>query len=113
MADYLLKEVATREEHDALIDLTFQVWNDPSITTIIRIKSGPFLGDSKAALEATIAIDKQRKWDAHNADPASHKIIVVHVPTDEVVGSICWKVYTSAPFPEGIQLLCSFALSHV
>lgn len=102
MGDYLLKEVTTREEHDATIDLTFRIWNDPSITTIIRIKSGPFQGDSKADLEATIAIDKQRKWDAHKADPASHKTIVVHVPTGDVVGSICWKVYTSAPFPDGM-----------
>ncbi|KAF4637502.1 hypothetical protein G7Y89_g580 [Cudoniella acicularis] len=101
MSDYLLKEVKTREEHDALIDLTFQVWNDPSITSIIRINHGPFLGEPQADIEATIAIDKERSWIGHTNDPASHKTIVVHIPTQEVVGSICWKVYTSAPFPNG------------
>lgn len=103
MADYLLKEVTTREEHDALIDLSFQIWNNPSITSIIRINHGPFLGESPADLEATIAIDKQRQWDAHDGDPASRKTIVMHVPTGDVVGSICWHFYTSAPFPNGMQ----------
>ncbi|CAG8956650.1 hypothetical protein HYFRA_00011961 [Hymenoscyphus fraxineus] len=101
MADYYLKEVKTREEHDALIELTFQVWNDPSITSLIRLNHGPFLGESPSDIEATISIDKERSWNAHQSDPASHKTIVMHVPTGEVVGSLCWKVYTSAPFPDG------------
>jgi hypothetical protein len=101
MSDYILKEVRTRAEHDALIDLTFQVWNDPSITSIIRINHGPFLGDSSTDIEATIAIDKERSWNGHVNDPASVKTIVEHIPTGEIVGSICWKIYTSAPFPNG------------
>jgi hypothetical protein len=101
MPDYVLKEVSTRDEHDALIDLTFQVWNDSSITSIIRINHGPFLGDSPSDLASTIAKDKERSWNAHQNDPASHKTIVTHVPSGDVVGSISWKIYTSAPFPNG------------
>lgn len=100
MSEYILKENPTRSEHDAIIDLTFKVWNDPSIPSIIRIYHGPFIGDSSQDLETTIRVDKERSWDRHINDPASHKPFVVHVPTGEIVGSIAWKIYTSAPFPK-------------
>lgn len=100
MPEYVLKESPTRAEHDAIIDLTFKVWNDDSITSIIRINHGPFLGDSPADLEATISIDKERAWNRHINDPASHMPFVVHVPTGEIVGCIAWKIYTKAPFPK-------------
>jgi len=86
MSEYLLTEVRTRAEHDALIDLTFQIWNDPSITSIIRITHSPFIEDD---LQATIGADKEISWIAHIDDPASYKTIVVHVPSSQVVESIC------------------------
>ncbi|TVY67371.1 hypothetical protein LSUE1_G008643 [Lachnellula suecica] len=98
MAEYILKEDPTRSEHDSIIDLAFKVWNDRSITTIIRITKGPILGDAPADLEAAISIDKERSWNRHINDPASHKPFVVHVPTGEIVGFIGWKIYTSTPF---------------
>jgi hypothetical protein len=101
MSEYILKEVSNREEHDALIDLTFQVWNDSSITSIIRINHGPFIGENSTDIEATIKIDKERAWDAFCNDVASRKTVVYYVRTGEVVGSICWKVYSDAPFPAG------------
>ncbi|PQE03915.1 hypothetical protein CJF31_00003023 [Rutstroemia sp. NJR-2017a BVV2] len=87
------------EEHDAIIELTFKVWYDPSITSIIRINHGPFLGSSAEDIQATIAVDKERSWNRHVNDPASHKPFVVHVPTGEIIGSIAWKIYTWTPFP--------------
>jgi GNAT superfamily N-acetyltransferase len=97
---YILKDNPTREEHDALIDLTFSVWDDASIPSILRITHGPFTGTSAAEMEAQISNDKERAWKSHSQDPASHKPFVVHVPTGEIVGFIAWKIYASTPFPK-------------
>jgi hypothetical protein len=105
MAEYILKECRTREEHDATIDLFWKVWYNPTITTIMRISHGPFLGEdeSPANIAATIAANKERSWKGLNEDPTSFRPYVVHVPTGEVVGCIGWKIYPTKPFPSGPQ----------
>jgi len=107
MSEYTLKEHPTREEHDEIIDLTFKVWNDDSITSIIRITHGPFISSSDSAtdLEATISQDKEQAWNRHINDPASYAPFVVYVPTGEIVGTIAWKIYKD-PFlkPDRVRL---------
>jgi len=101
MTDYILKEVATREENDVLMDLAFQVWNRPHIVgNILPIQYGPFQDND---FKATMAVAKERDWNMHINDPASHKVYVVYVPSGEVVGSVFWKIYTTVPFPNGPQ----------
>jgi len=75
MAEYILKECRTRDEHDSTIDLFWKVWYDSTITTIMRISRGPFLGEDESPpnIAVTIAANKDRSWKAFNEDPANFR----------------------------------------
>ncbi|EDN95029.1 predicted protein [Sclerotinia sclerotiorum 1980 UF-70] len=102
MSRYTLKELQTREELDAVVDVIFKAQYSPYMpsSSIFFPVSGYSLEDRAAG----IAASQERLWKEHlAADPATnHWIIVKENASSKIVGGCLWKWHDGNPFPDGI-----------
>lgn len=61
----------------------------------------PTFGDGPDAKATAIAESKERIWNQHKNNPASHWIYVREESTGRVVAGCQWRIYDDNPFEEG------------
>ena len=99
MESFTAREVSTRKELDALIDVVWKAqYNpyDPAFSAFFPI-FGPTVTDREAAIQES----KDRLWQSHQSDPSSHWIYVRDPITGAVVGGTQWLIYETNPYVNG------------
>lgn len=99
MSSLAIQEVTKRGELDALVEVMWKAYHDPYRPDFQALH--PVFGATAADREIAIRTDKQRAWDGHVENAASHWLYVVDTSTEEIVGGTQWLLYKEDPFPDG------------
>lgn len=102
---FSLHRLISRNEFDEIIDVMWEALpGSDSSHPIFH----PMFGDTIQAKFKAIAESKQRGWDQHNAEAASHWIYVREVDTEKAVGGCQWRIYDKNPFKEGVPTITAY-----
>ncbi len=103
MSSLIIREVTERGELDTLVEVMWKAYHDPYRPDFQALH--PVFGATVADREAAVRTDKQRAWEEHVNNAASHWLYVVDASNSEVVGGTQWLLYKENPFPEGPKRL--------
>ena len=106
MEPYILKEVSTRAEMDAAVDVLWTSHHNPYRPSFQAFY--PVFGATAADREAGILASKERIWKAHESNPASHWFYVEETKTGKVVGSTEWQLHERSPYVDGSPKLTAY-----
>lgn len=102
-ANYVVKEMKSKDEMDAIMDVLWKANYDPYDTYAQLFF--PVLGYTNSAREAAIAESSDRFWKNHNSTPTSNWFYVEDTTNGEVVGCAQWEIHTQNPFKAGMPTL--------
>ena len=103
MSSLILHEVTSREELDAVINVVWTAFHNPYRPDFQALH--PVFGATPADRESAVKADKERTWNRHAQNPASHWFYVSDASTREILGGTEWLLYTENPFPDGPKKL--------
>ena len=96
---YAVKEMKSRSEMDAIMDVIWAANYDPYDTYAQLFF--PVLGFTASAREAALAESKSRFWQSHTTTSTSNWYYVQEVATGKVVGCAQWETHIENPFKNG------------
>ena len=101
MSRYVVKELQTRAELDAVVDVIWKAQYSPYMPSASIFF--PVFGYTAEDRVAGIADSKERLWKEHSSDPSSsHWIFVEDTTTSQVVAGALWEWHENNPFKDGI-----------
>ncbi|KAF2124997.1 hypothetical protein P153DRAFT_325305 [Dothidotthia symphoricarpi CBS 119687] len=100
---YVVREVATREEMDDILEIIWAA-NYTPYEPFIQLFF-PVLGFTPAHRKTAIAESKERFWSQHQAEPSGHWFYVVDTIAGKAVGCAQWVISTTNPFAGGVPKL--------
>lgn len=98
-ARYVVKEMKSKAEMDAIMDVIWTANYDPYDTYAQLFF--PVLGYTPTAREDAITESKARFWENHVKTPTSSWYFVEDVTNGAVVGCAQWEIHAQNPFKEG------------
>lgn len=106
MPSFVLKEVQSKPELDAIVELYWSAFRDPVRSEWWLMHIGPGCKDQAQAREA----DKERQWGWHKSSSgSSHWLYVTDEDTGRVIGCVEWQFHMQNPFGSRTRM----ALDHV
>jgi hypothetical protein len=100
---YVVKEMESRAEMDAIMDVIWAANYDPYDTYAQLFF--PVLGYTSSAREAAITESKARFWENHSSAATSNWFYVEDTASGKVVGCAQWEIHTQNPFKAGTPTL--------
>lgn len=100
MLSFTTREATSRQDVDDITDLTWASHYNP-YRPFVGLNLTVF-GPTKEDRDAGVVASKQRYWDRHSANPASHWIMVHEKLTGKLVGASEWLINEKNPFPNGV-----------
>ena len=101
MPPYAVKELRTRAEMDAVVDVIWKAQYSPYMPSASMFF--PVFGYTSEDRVIGIARSKERLWKEHSSDPASsHWIFVEDTATAQIVAGALWEWHEKNAFTDGI-----------
>lgn len=97
---YQIREVTQRAELDGVVDVWWAAMDGVEPWHAVLF---PTFGSDAHAKEDAKAKSKERLWNSHAHDSASHWIYAQEVKGDlgRIIGGCQWRLYEESPFGEG------------
>ncbi|PSN69514.1 hypothetical protein BS50DRAFT_343428 [Corynespora cassiicola Philippines] len=96
---FVLKQVETRQEMDAVMDVIWVANYDPYEPFAQLVF--PVLGYTERDRELAVQESKTRFWNIHQKDPSSHWYYIADSKTGQAVGCGQWQMFEESPFKGG------------
>lgn len=101
MPQYAVKELRTREEMDAVVDVIWKAQYSPYMPSASMFF--PVFGYTKEDRVIGIAASKDRLWNEHASDPSSsHWVFVEDTATTQIIAGALWEWHEGGISTNGV-----------